>query len=175
VGTRDQGLYSATQSVYTGWMLGRSYDNLNCSVARALEAIGERWTILILRDAFLGVRRFDDFQKDLGIARNVLQTRLEHLVDDGIMERSPYQDRPVRYEYRLTQKGLDLWPIIVAMLGWGDTYAAPDGPPLRITHRGDCGGAVTDRGICSVCGAVLNAREVSAERAQPMHTAAAAA
>lgn len=153
-------------------MLGRTYDNLNCSVARALEAIGERWTILILRDAFFGVRRFDDFQKDLGIARNVLQTRLTHLVDDGIMERVPYQERPLRCEYRLTQKGIDLWPIIIALLGWGDTYAAPDGPPLRLEHR-DCGGAVTDRGICSACGAVLGARDVRRLQTQDAHTAVA--
>jgi len=141
-------------------MLGRSYDNLDCSVARALEAIGERWTILILRDAFFGVRRFDDFQKDLGIARNVLQTRLTHLVDEGIMERIPYQERPVRHEYKLTQKGIDLWPVIIAMLGWGDRYeASPAGPPTRLFHR-ECGGEVTDRGICGACGQVLTARDV---------------
>lgn len=141
-------------------MLGRTYDGLDCSIARALEAVGERWTILILRDAFFGVRRFDDFQKDLGIARNVLQARLTHLVEQGIMERVPYQDRPVRYEYRLTQKGVDLWPIMMAMLGWGDRYEpSPEGPPTRLFHR-DCGGAVTDRGICAECGEVLDARQV---------------
>ena len=153
-------------------MLGRTYDSLDCSVARTLEAIGERWTILILRDAFFGVRRFDDFQKDLGIARNVLQTRLTHLVDEGIMRRVPYQDRPVRYEYRLTEKGIDLWPVMVAMLGWGDRYAAPDGPPVRIVHRG-CGGPVTDRGVCAACGAVLTARDVRvhADDAAPVRVA----
>jgi len=141
-------------------MLGRTYDKLDCSVARALEAIGERWTILIIRDAFFGVRRFDDFQQDLGIARNVLQTRLTHLVDEGIMERVPYQERPVRHEYKLTQKGIDLWPVIIAMLGWGDRYeASPGGPPTRLFHR-ECGGVVTDRGICGECGQVLTARDV---------------
>jgi DNA-binding HxlR family transcriptional regulator len=141
-------------------MLGRSYDNLDCSVARSLEVIGERWTVLIIRDAFFGVRRFDDFQKDLGIARNVLQTRLTHLVEEGILVRVPYQERPMRHEYRLTEKGIDLWPVIVAMMGWGDRHAgSPAGPPTTLFHR-ECGGPVTDRGICADCGAVLTARDV---------------
>jgi DNA-binding HxlR family transcriptional regulator len=141
-------------------MLGRTYDNLNCSVARTLEVVGERWTMLVLRDAFLGVKRFDDFQKDLGIARNVLQSRLARLVDEGILERVPYQDRPVRHEYRLTEKGLDLWPILVSMLAWGDKYASPtEGPPLQLVHQG-CGGTVNDRRICDSCGAELTVRDV---------------
>lgn len=144
-------------------MLGRTYENLNCSVARSLEVVGERWTLLILRDAFWGVRRFDDFQKDLGVARNVLQTRLTRLVDEGIMERVPYQDRPLRCEYRLTEKGIDLWPILVAMMGWGDKHAAPEGPPVRLEHKG-CGGTVNDRRICESCGAQLGPRDVRPER-----------
>ena len=147
-------------------MLGRTYDNLNCSVARTLEVVGERWTMLVLRDAFAGVRRFDDFQRDLGIARNVLQTRLSRLVDEGILERVPYQERPVRHEYRLTEKGLDLWPILIAMLAWGDKYAAAAGPPLRLVHR-DCGGRVNDRRMCERCGAELTVRDVRADAPAP--------
>src|SRR3954462_7637079 len=108
-------------------MLGRDYDTQVCSVARALEVVGERWTLLVLRDAFLGVRRFDDFQRSLGVARNILQARLERLVDEGLLERQPYQERPPRYEYRLTEKGIELWPAIVALMKWGDRYLFPDG------------------------------------------------
>src|SRR3954463_8086860 len=111
-------------------MLGRSYEGQVCSVARTLEIVGERWTLLIVRDAFFGVRRFDDFQRSLGIARNVLQGRLERLVEEGILERVRYQERPERFEYRLTEKGLDLWPVVVSLLAWGDRHAAPDGPAM---------------------------------------------
>ena len=140
-------------------MLGRSYDSQVCSVAGALEVVGERWTLLILRDAFLGVRRFDDFQRSLGAARNVLQTRLERLVDEGILERRRYQERPPRHEYRLTEKGVDLWPVIVALMQWGDRHVYPDGPPVVIEHR-DCGGAVDAHRSCRRCGEALEARDV---------------
>lgn len=145
-------------------MLGRTYENLDCSVARSLEVVGERWTLLILRDAFLGVRRFDDFQKDLGVARNVLQTRLRRLVEEGILERVPYQERPVRHEYRLTQKGRDLWPVLMTMMAWGDRYAAPAGPPTLVLHR-DCGGAINDRRVCERCGAEVELHDVRVRRA----------
>jgi DNA-binding HxlR family transcriptional regulator len=144
-------------------MLPRTYDNQVCSVARTLERIGERWTMLIIRDAFLGVRRFDDFQRELGIARNVLTDRLARLVDEGILERRPYSHNPPRHEYFLTEKGLDLWPVLIAMLGWGDRHLPqPEGPPVVIVHRGDCGGPVNDRGICERCGELLHAREALA-------------
>jgi DNA-binding HxlR family transcriptional regulator len=144
-------------------MLGNTYRGQVCSVARTLELVGERWTILILRDAFLGVRRFDDFQRSLGVARNVLQGRLERLVENEILERVRYQERPERFEYRLTEKGLDLWPVLVALISWGDRHAAPDGPPVVLEHRG-CGGAVNDRRICDACGAYLGPRDVRARR-----------
>ena len=96
----------------------------NCSIARALEVIGERWTLLILRDAFLGVRRFDDFQRSLGVARNVLNTRLQRLVDAGLVERRLYQERPERFEYRLTERGSDLYLVMLAMLRFGDDWLA---------------------------------------------------
>jgi DNA-binding HxlR family transcriptional regulator len=132
-------------------------------MARALEIVGERWTMLILRDVFLGVRRFDRLQSDLGIARNVLATRLERLVDAGILDKTPYQERPARYEYRLTEKGLDLWPVLVELLRWGDRYApSSGGPPIVLVHKG-CGGKLGERRICERCGAELGVREVAAE------------
>lgn len=143
-------------------VLPSDYSGQNCSIARTLELVGERWTILIVRDAFLGVRRFDDFQRDLGIARNVLQARLERLVEEGIMRRELYQERPPRYEYKLTRKGVDLWPTIVALLQWGDRHAAPEaGPPVELLHKG-CGGAVDSRRRCERCGAELEAWDAEA-------------
>jgi DNA-binding HxlR family transcriptional regulator len=140
-------------------MLPSDYSGENCSIARSLELIGERWTLLIIREAFLGTRRFDDFQGNLGIARNVLQTRLERLVDAGILRRTPYQERPQRFEYRLTRKGTDLWPVLISLLQWGDRYEAPNGPPVVIEHRG-CGGELDDRRRCRRCGDELDAWQV---------------
>ena len=92
----------------------------NCSMARAVSVIGDRWTLLILRDCFLRVRRFEDFQERLGITRPILASRLRELVDEFVLVKVPYQQRPLRYEYRLTQKGLDLYPIVMAIVHWGD-------------------------------------------------------
>src|SRR5438093_5787947 len=114
------------------------FADMHCSVARSLDVVGEWWTLLVLRDAFRGVRRFEDFQRDLGIARNVLSDRLQTLVDHGILERRRYSDRPPRDEYRLTAKGLDLYPVIVGLLQWGDKWAADDGPPVILRHKA-CG------------------------------------
>ncbi|HEY7836942.1 MAG TPA: helix-turn-helix domain-containing protein [Solirubrobacteraceae bacterium] len=140
-------------------MLRNDYENQSCSIAGALEVVGERWSLLIVRDILLGLRRFDELQSDLGIARNVLQTRLTRLQEHGVIERVPYQQRPLRHEYLLTEKGLDLWPMIVALMKWGDRYAAPDGgPAVLIEHRG-CGGAVDEHRICERCGARLKARD----------------
>jgi DNA-binding HxlR family transcriptional regulator len=144
-------------------MLGSDYRGQNCSIARSLELVGERWTILVLRDVFLGRRRFDELQRSLGVARNVLAARLERLVDEGILERVPYQERPLRYEYRLTEKGVDLWPVIVELLQWGDRYAAPEaGPPIVLRHRG-CGGELGEGRVCSRCGESLKASDTRAE------------
>lgn len=143
-------------------MLGRTYESQTCSVARTLELVGERWTLLIIRDAFLGVRRFGDFAERLGIARNVLQDRLERLVEAGILEKVPYQERPLRHEYRLTDMGRDLWPSIVALLQFGDKHlATPAGPPMLLLHR-DCGGELDDRRFCKACGAAVELRDVEA-------------
>jgi DNA-binding HxlR family transcriptional regulator len=143
-------------------MLKADYDEQNCSIARTLEVVGERWTLLVIREAFLGTRRFDDFQRKLGAARNILQARLERLMNADILERVPYQERPLRYEYRLTDKGTDLWPVIVALLKWGDRYDAPAGPPVVLRHR-ECGGEIDDRRRCVRCGADLNPGDVTAE------------
>ena len=140
-------------------VLPRSYENQNCSVARTLEAVGDRWTMLVIREVFLGTRRFEDFQSRLGVARNVLSERLARLVEDDILERRPYQDAPPRFEYRLTQKGLDLWPAVMALMAWGDRYAAPDGPPRLVVHR-DCGGGVDGHLRCDRCGSDLGPRDV---------------
>ncbi len=143
-------------------MLGNAYDNQVCSLAGALEVIGERWSLLIVRDVLLGLRRFDEIQSDLGIARNVLNARLTRLLDQGVLERRLYQERPPRYEYRLTDKGLDLWPAIVALMQWGNRYTSPAaGPPVLLEHRG-CGGAVDEHRICETCGARLSVRDVRA-------------
>src|ERR1700684_2684789 len=132
-------------------MLGNDYRSQNCSIARTLELVGERWSILVLRDVFLGGRRFDELQRDLGVARNVLAARLERLVAEGILEKAPYQERPPRHEYRLTERGLDLWPVIVELLRWGDRHAAPPaGPPILLRHRG-CGGLMGERRTCERC------------------------
>ncbi|MGH3978566.1 MAG: winged helix-turn-helix transcriptional regulator [Pseudonocardiaceae bacterium] len=141
-------------------MLPRRYQDQVCSIARALEVIGDRWTMLVIRDAFLGVRRFDDFQRSLGVARNVLTDRLNRLCDDGVLQRRRYQQRPARYEYELTQRGLDLWPVLVSLLTWGDRYLAEAGPPRLILHR-DCGGPITERAACSTCGTLLDPGDVT--------------
>jgi DNA-binding HxlR family transcriptional regulator len=144
-------------------MLPADYTSQNCSIARTLEVVGERWSILIVREAFLGIRRFDEYQRRLGIARNILQARLERLVEEGIMRRELYQERPPRYEYHLTSKGVDLWPTVVALLKWGDRHAAPAGPPVIIEHKG-CGGEVDDRRRCTKCGADLEPWHATARR-----------
>lgn len=133
----------------------------NCSMARALAVLGDRWTLLILRDCFMRVRRFDDFQKNLGIARRVLAERLDSLVEDGVLERRAYQQRPPRYEYVLTDKGLDLHPIILSMVHWADRYCAgPDGPPVRHRHK-SCGHDFRSVLCCSECGEPVSARDIA--------------
>jgi DNA-binding HxlR family transcriptional regulator len=137
-----------------------SFSDMDCSVAQTLEVIGEWWTLLILRDSFQGVRRFDDFQRRLGVARNVLTQRLDRLVEQGILERRQYQDRPPRYEYRLTEKGLDLYPVVIALMDWGDRWATdPDGPPVTLTHK-QCGHDGTPIFTCPQCSEKVTARDM---------------
>jgi DNA-binding HxlR family transcriptional regulator len=140
-------------------MLRSDYPGQFCSIAKSLEVIGERWSLLIVRDILNGNRRFGEIQQSLGIARNVLSARLQGLLDEEILERRAYQESPPRYEYFLTEKGLDLWPALIALMHWGDRYSAgPDGAPRLIVHK-LCGGEVSDRGTCERCGEVLHARD----------------
>jgi DNA-binding HxlR family transcriptional regulator len=138
----------------------KSFAEMDCSVAQCLEIVGEWWSLLIVRDAFLGVTRFDDFQRRLGISRNVLHQRLDHLVDAGVLEKVPYSTKPPRSEYRLTSRGKDLWPVLTAMRQWGDRHAAPDGPPVEVVHVA-CGSSAPTEMVCSSCGERVNARDVS--------------
>lgn len=136
-------------------MLGQTYEGQLCSIARTLEVVGERWTLLIIRDAQLGLRRFEEFQDSLGIARNVLTNRLSKLVDEGLLERVGYQERPTRYEYRPTEKAKALLTVVLALMHWGDEYAAdPAGPPRIASHAG-CGGDVREQLVCTSCGQVV--------------------
>ncbi|MGN6515168.1 MAG: winged helix-turn-helix transcriptional regulator [Rhizomicrobium sp.] len=133
----------------------------NCSLARSLAVVGDRWTLLVLREAFLRTRRFDEFEAKLGIARRILSERLALLVDEGILKKVPYQDNPPRHEYRLTDKGLDLYPVIISLVHWGDRhYAGRRGPPMLHTHK-KCGHDFQSVLSCSECGEALRARDVS--------------
>ncbi|MBP7649955.1 MAG: helix-turn-helix transcriptional regulator [Phenylobacterium sp.] len=131
-----------------------------CSIARSVAVIGDRWTLMILRDAFLGVRRFEAFQTRLGISRTIITERLKLLVEEGVLAKVPYQDRPVRHEYRLTQKGMDLYPVVMAIVNWGDRhYAGEAGAPLLHHHKA-CGCDFHPVMTCSECHAPVGAREV---------------
>jgi len=134
---------------------------LRCSVARTLSAVGDRWTLLILRDCFLGLRRFDDFRRDLELSPHLLSTRLAKLVEHGILERHGYQERPRRDEYRLTEKGRDLYPVMLSLLRWGDRWMWGDDetPSVALVHRG-CGSHTTPTLACSECGEPLDPRAV---------------
>jgi len=140
-------------------VLGNDYKTQTCSIAGALEVVGERWSLLIVRDVFLGLRRFDQLQANLGIARNVLQARLERLIEQACSSAAATRTGPPRYEYRLTEKGIDLWPIVVSLMQWGDRHTPPPGgPAVVLEHRG-CGGRVDEHRICEKCGKPLSARE----------------
>ena len=126
-----------------------------------MEAIGDEWGFLILRDAFLGIRSFSDFQRRLGVSRNVLAERLRHMVDHQILEKRPAKPGGTRLEYRLTERGKALFPVIVSLLQWGDKWCDPDrkGNPMRLTHS-SCGHSLQGQVKCSACDGVLKAREV---------------
>ena len=138
-------------------------DREPCSLARTLSVIGDRWTLLVIRDCFLGVRRFENFEARLGIARHVLADRLKKLTEAGLLTKVPYQERPRREEYRLTEKGLAFYPVLIALLDWGDEYmAGEEGPPLLRRHN-KCGRIAHGVTVCSECGEVLDPREMSIE------------
>lgn len=135
--------------------------DMPCSVARSLSVIGDRWTLLILRNAFMRMRRFDELQASLGLTRHVLASRLKRLVEEGILARVPYQQSPARYEYVLTDKGLALHPVLMALAAWGDDWMDMGmGPPLLYQHR-TCGHVMRPVMVCSACREPLHARQVT--------------
>ncbi len=139
-----------------------SFAQMRCSLARTLDLVGDWWTPLILRDLFLGVGRFDDLVEDLGISRNLLTRRLKALQARGLAERHAYQTRPARFEYRLSECGRDLVPALLALMAWGDRWAAPaEGSPILFRHDG-CGQTCLPRVTCSGCGEPLTAANVTA-------------
>jgi DNA-binding HxlR family transcriptional regulator len=149
--------------LWYGWcVLPRTYDEQVCSIARALEIVGDRWTLLVIRDAFLGIKRFQEFEEGLGVPKKVLTDRLQRLVEEGILERRPYQQRPERHEYVLTDKGRGLWRVLAHLLMWGDEhYAGEAGPPRLLRHR-ECGGRLDYSLRCKKCGAeVKDSRDVN--------------
>jgi DNA-binding HxlR family transcriptional regulator len=149
------------QKRYARGVLPRTYEEQVCSVARALEVVGDRWTLLIIRDAFLGLSRFQEFESDLGLPKKVLTERLQRLVEEDVLERRPYQQRPERHEYLLTEKGRGLWRVLAHLLMWGDEhYTDAAGPPRLLRHRG-CGGRLDYSLRCKKCGVeVTDSRDV---------------
>ncbi|WFU41905.1 helix-turn-helix domain-containing protein [Bradyrhizobium sp. CB82] len=137
-----------------------SLEQEQCSVARTVAVIGDRWSLLILRDCFLRVRRFEEFQSRLGVTRHILADRLKKLVRFGVLRRSPYQESPTRHEYILTQKGLDLYPVVMAIVHWGDTHMVDErGRPMLHEHK-SCGKMFDPVLVCSECGEPIVAKEV---------------
>jgi DNA-binding HxlR family transcriptional regulator len=133
-----------------------------CSVASTLEIIGERWTMHVLRESFLGVRRFEDFRRNIGVARNILSDRLNTLVAEGILRRELYNERPPRYEYRLTRKGVDLYGILIELMKWGNRWSPNEkGPAVVLRHRG-CGAVIEPVHACPECGEQVHARDLEA-------------
>lgn len=147
---------------YYRQMRKASFARMNCSVAQTLEIIGEWWTLLILRDCFFGIRRFDEFVDRLGIARNVLTNRLDTLVAAEILERRPYDEARGRYDYVLTDKGRALWTVMTALREWGDEWILGEGnEPVQLEHR-SCGNLTHTHMTCDACGETLDARSVRA-------------
>lgn len=138
------------------------FATMQCSIARTLDAIGDRWSLLILRDAFYGVRRFEDFREDLGVARNILTDRLQKLVAHGVLDRVQYEDKPPRFEYRLTDKGRDLLPVVLTMMRWGNKWTQAEKGPVTLTHT-TCGHEAEPLVTCSHCGEELRRRDLRLE------------
>ena len=139
------------------------FSEMTCSIARSLAVAGEPWSPLVLRDVWVGINRFDDIQRDLGISRKVLAERLKHLVEAGMLERRRYADRPARSEYVLTRKGFEFVDVLMAMAAWGDRWTAGDaGPPVLRRHR-TCGHVTQVEIRCGACGETLTAADVDVE------------
>lgn len=141
--------------------MGRTadYSKERCSVAATLEVVGDPWTLLILRDAFRGVRRFDQWQESLGVARNVLAARLKSLVAHGVLEKNRYSEHPPRFEYRLTEKGKDLRPVLITLSDWGDRHVYGENGPLHFVHE-PCGHKLRPGLICMDCGEPVEPRSL---------------
>jgi DNA-binding HxlR family transcriptional regulator len=136
-----------------------------CSIARSVAVIGDRWTLMILRDCFSGVKRFDKFKERLGISRTIIAERLQLLTTEGVLTKTAYQDRPVRYEYHLTDKGMDLFPVMMAIVHWGDRHIdSPTGKPLVRRHK-TCGHDFDPVMVCSECGETVEHHEVESHSA----------
>jgi DNA-binding HxlR family transcriptional regulator len=131
-------------------MLKNDYPGQNCSIARSLEIVGERWTLLIVRELIRGPRRFLEIERATGIAKNVLAKRLERMAAEGLLNSTSVSESRDWVDYRLTKKGSALFPVLHALIAWGDTYASPNGPPLTLIHR--CGGPVGHKTVCECCG-----------------------
>ncbi len=139
------------------------FSQMTCSIARSLAVAGEPWSPLVLRDVWVGIDRFDDIQRDLGVSRKVLAERLKHLVEEGMLERRRYSERPARHEYVLTPKGSGFVDVLMAMAAWGDRWTAGDaGPPVLRRHRA-CGQITQVELRCSTCGEILHSTDVDVE------------
>jgi DNA-binding HxlR family transcriptional regulator len=149
------------QLCYDTGVLPRTYEDQVCSVARGLSVVGDRWTLLIVRDAFLGLKRFQEFEANLGLPKKVLTERLQRLVDEEIFERRLYQERPERFEYVLTEKGRGLWRVLAHLLMWGDQHYADEAGPPRILRHRECGGRLDYSLRCKKCGTeIKDSRDV---------------
>lgn len=143
----------------------------SCPVARSIDVVGDPWTLMVLRELFLGSHRFDELEAQTGVSPHLLSLRMRKLQDAGIVVRHAYQERPTRYEYQLTAKGLDLWPVIMALRAWGDRWHDwPEGKPVKLRHQG-CGKRSEPKIVCSGCGEPMGPRDVSIEMSRPAATA----
>lgn len=141
----------------------------HCSIARALAVVGDRWTLLVLRECFTGVRRFEELQAGTGMARHLLADRLRSLTDAGVLRKVRYQERPERFEYRLTEAGLELYPVVVGLLAWGDRWAPrPEGPAVVLEHP-ECGALIHPVLVCPECGERVGARDLRMHLVEPGH------
>jgi DNA-binding HxlR family transcriptional regulator len=136
------------------------FSQMECSIARSLAVAGEPWSPLVIRNVYVGINRFDDLQRDLGISRKVLAERLKHLVDAGMLERRQYSKRPPRYEYALTEMGQEFVDVLMAMVNWGDRWTGGEaGPPILYRHRA-CGKTAHVEPHCSACGEPMHSGDV---------------
>ncbi len=159
---RPTKFHFATRAPYAGFVKRVDTSDWPCTIARSASVLGDHWNLLLIRQACLGVRRFDDFQRELGIGRNMLTLRLNSLIDEGIFRRVAYQDTPPRYDYRLTDKGRDVYPILAAMAAWGERWlCGPEGTPI-VLHHTTCDHDMHAVVVCSECADPLDVHHVRA-------------